>query len=433
MAFDWNTVILGILGSTWRVFLVSWWVVVPLALFFIWRDFWLWGKNLLWKRGLSWTLLEIKIPRNILKTPKAMENIFSTLHALYGSDPGFEDRYFKGQDLQWFSCEIVGFAGGVHFFIRTPKSHRNLVENSIYAEYPDAEIAEVEDYVELMPQILPNAVYDLFGMDFILAKPDPYPIKTYEFFEANVDEQRLDPISAITEVMSRLREGESIWLQYLVKPVSSKKIQAEGEAIRDKIMQRKKPPKPKTGLDALISGLGEFIYNLFHAPRIYPQWAGAPKKDDAVKMPQLSPGERNVLEGIEQKISKLCFETVVRFVYLDRADSFSPANVAAVNGALKQFNTTDMNSFRPIGDTMTIVSSKKLTTKSWFRKNKLFIRKRRMYDRYRLRWFPGQASTLNTEELATLFHFPIVSVESPMLRRLETRKGEPPPNIPFSS
>ncbi|MBI5731892.1 MAG: hypothetical protein HY982_00850 [Candidatus Magasanikbacteria bacterium] len=48
-----------------------------------------------------------------------------------------------------------------------------------------------------------------------------------------------------------------------------------------------------------------------------------------------------------------------------------------------------------------------------------------------MRWFPPKASILNTEELATVFHFPIVTVESPLLRRLETRKGEPPANIPF--
>jgi hypothetical protein len=30
-----------------------------------------------------------------------------------------------------------------------------------------------------------------------------------------------------------------------------------------------------------------------------------------------------------------------------------------------------------------------------------------------------------------VFHFPIVSVEAPLLRRLETRKGEPPSNLPI--
>lgn len=427
---DWNVIIPGILASIWRVFSVVWWAIVPVALFFIWRDFWLWGMNRLWKKDIKWVLLELKIPRNILKTPKAMENIFSTMHALYTGPKGFEDRYFKGEDLSWLTCELVGYAGGVHFYVRAPKSARNLIESAVYSEYPDAEILEAEDYTQLMPSILPNAHYDLFGNDFVLAKPNPYPIKTYEFFEANVDEQRLDPISAITEVMSRLQEGEAIWLQYLIKPVGSEELVKEGEAIRDKMMQRKKETK-KSGFEALVGGAYEFGYNLFHAARVYPSWSGAAKKEEGMKMIHQSPGEKNVLEAVEQKMSKLAFEAAVRFVYIDKAASFTPANIAAINGAFKQFNTQDLNSFRPFKDTMTIVSSKKLTTQSWFRKQKLYVKKRKMYDMYRNRVFPGYASILNTEELATIFHFPLVTVESPMLRRLETRKGEPPPNIPF--
>ncbi len=432
MSIDLNVIIFGIARSVWHVFSLVWWIVLPLALFFIWRDFWVWGLNRIWKKSIEWTLLEIKIPRNILKTPKAMENVFSSLHALYATDPGFEDKYFKGSDLYWLTCELVGYAGGVHFYIRCPKQHRNLVESAVYSEYPDAEIIDGEDYTALMPDILPNSVYDLFGVDFVLSKPNPYPIRTYEFFEANVDEQRLDPISAITEVMSRLKEGEAIWLQYLVKPIPSDELKKEGEAIRDKMMQRKKEEKVAF-LGSLFGGLGEFIFNLINAFRKVPEWSSAaPKKEEGMKMIHHSPGEKNILEGVENKISKLCFEAAIRFIYIDRQDSFTPANVAAINGAFRQFSTQDMNSFRPIGDTLTFVTSKILATKRWFRQQRLYIIKRLIYVLYRMRWFPPKASILNTEELATVFHFPIVTVESPLLRRLETRKGEPPMNIPFS-
>jgi hypothetical protein len=426
---DWPVVVFGVMRQVIQILAVSWWIIVPLGLFFVWREFWLWGLNRMWKKSIEWVLLEIKIPRNILKTPKAMENIFATLHAVYATEPGFEDKYFKGSDLLWFTFELVGYAGGVHFYVRCPKQHRNLFESALYSEFPDAELSEAEDYTALMPDVLPNEIYDLWGNDFVLAKPSPYPIKTYPFFEANVEEQRLDPIAAITEVMSRLKEGEAIWLQYLIRPVSDY-WKAEGEAIRDKIMQRKKEKEPSV-LDALIDGLFQFLKNLSLAPAEYPVWPESAKKDDKMKMLHLSPGERLILEGVENKMSKLGFEAAIRFVYVDRQDSFSPANIAAVNGAFKQFSTLDMNSFRPLADTITFVTSKKLTTKSWFRKQKLFVRKRLMYDLYKLRWFPPKFSILNTEELATVFHFPLVYVEAPLLRRLETRKGEPPPNLPF--
>lgn len=409
-----------------QVLRVSWWVILPVGLFFIWNELWLWGLNFIWKGGLSWTLLEIKIPKNILKTPKAMENVFSALHAIYVKSIGWEDRYFKGEDLLWFTCELVGYAGGVNFYIRCPKIQRNLVESAVYSEYPDAEINEAEDYAELLPNVLPNDTYDLYGQDFVLAKPNPYPIKIYEFFEANVEEQRLDPISAMTEVMSRLREGEAIWIQILVKPVADD-WKKEGEELRDKMMQRKKAGKSDGGW---VEGFFQFLRNLFIALIEHPTWSDS-AKEEKDKFLFLSPGEQNVLKGIENKISKLGFECVVRFIYIDKKDSFSWANISAINGAIKQFNTQDMNGFKVLGDTVTFVTSRKFTYKSWFRKRRVFFRKRMIYDMYKARWFPGKSSILNTEELATIFHFPLVSVGAPLLRRIETRKGEPPARLPI--
>lgn len=425
--------ILGISKIIIQIIGISWWLFLPLGLFFIWKEFWIWGKNYLWKLKIKWVLLEIKIPRNIEKTPKAMENVFTNLHALYYKKPDFEDTYFKGEEILWFTCELVGYAGGVHFYIRCPKGFRNLVESAVYSEYPDAEIIEEEDYTELMPDIIPDDTYDIWGQDFILAKESAYPIRTYEFFEENLAERRLDSIASVTEVMSRLTEGEAIWLQYLIRPVPDdfKDWKIEGEKIRDKIMQRKKE-KEKGFLQGLIDGLTQFFKNLSFASVEYPVWADEnQKKEERIKFLVLSPGEQNALKGLENKISKLGFETVIRFVYIDRRDSFTYQNISAVNGMIKQFNTQDMNRFRQAKETVTYVTAKKLTYRSWFRKQKLFYRKRMMYDLYKMRWFPSKSSVLNAEELATVFHFPLVSVKAPLLQRLGTRKGEPPANVPI--
>jgi hypothetical protein len=409
-----------------QVLKVSWWVILPVGLFFIWNELWLWGMNRIWKLSLQWVLLEIKIPKNILKTPKAMENVFAALHGIYNG-VAWEDRYLKGADLPWFTCELIGYAGGVRFYIRCPAINRNLVESAIYSEYPDAEVVEAEDYTQLLPEVLPNDIYDIYGQEFILAKSSSYPIRTYEFFEAPTEEHRLDPIAAITEIMSRLKEGEAIWLQYLIQPVSDE-WKKEGEELRDKIMQRKKTGQ---GDEGWVEGFMQFLRNLFIALIEHPTWSSG-SKEEKEKMLHLSPGELNVLKGIENKISKLGFNSVIRFIYIDRQASFTISNISSVNGAFKQFNTLDMNSFKVIGDTVTYITARKLTYKSWFRKRRILYRKRLMYDMYKLRWFPAvRNSILNTEELATIFHFPLVSVGAPLLRRIETRKGEPPAHLPI--
>jgi hypothetical protein len=419
------------IGSFISEFLISsWWVIMPIGLFFIFINFWRWGLRFLYLQKMEWVFLEIRVPRNVLKTPKAMENIFTGLHSLYSGELSWEDIYLKGKVMPWYSFEIVGYAGGVSFFVRAPKSTRNLIESAIYSEYPDAEISSADDYINFMPNILPNDTYDIWGNDYVLSKDNPYPIKTYPYFESPSEEQRLDPVSAITEVMSKLHEGEAIWLQYLIKPTGDK-WKEEGDEIRDKMYARKKPSAPPGFLSGIIAGFFEFLKNLVKGAIEEPTWAeGEKKSDDKPLTPHLSPGERTVLEAVENKVSKFGFETAVRFVYIDRADEFTQLNIAAISGAFNQFGTQDMNSFKMVSDTKTSVTSSKLTTKSWFRKNKIYIRKRNIYDAYRFRSFPLEASILSTEELATIYHFPLSSVEAPLLRRLETRKGEPPVSLP---
>ncbi len=425
-------IIFGIGGIILDILKLTWWVILPVTLFFIFSDFWLWGLKVLFIRKMKWVFLEIKVPKNVLKTPKAMENIFTALHSIYFGDPTWEDVHLNGRVLPWYSFELVGYAGGVSFYVRAPENTRNLIESAIYSEYPDAEIIPAEDYVNLMPSVLPNDVYDLWGVDQVLAKPSPYPIQTYPYFEAMVEEQRLDPVAAITEVMSRLKEGEAIWLQYLIRPVSDK-WKKEGEEIRDKMFLRKKDDAKSGGfIMEIINGLFEFVSNFFKAILEPPTWADAKKKsEDKPKIPYLSPGERAVLEAVENKISKFGFESAIRFIYIDRKDEFTQLNVSAVTGAFKQFGTQDKNSFRGVSDTMTFITGAKLTTKSWFRKSRLYARKRAIYDNYKFRLFPPKTSILNTEELATVYHFPLTTVGAPMLKRLETRRGEPPASLPM--
>ena len=46
---------------------------------------------------------------------------------------------------------------------------------------------------------------------------------------------------------------------------------------------------------------------------------------------------------------------------------------------------------------------------------------------------PGSLPILNTEELATIYHFPTTFVEAPALQRLGSRRGEPPAELPIAT
>jgi hemolysin-activating ACP:hemolysin acyltransferase len=407
-----------ILKNILTVFIATWWIVVPLALFFIFIELWLRYVRTLFVRGMSWTFLEIKIPKEILKTPKAMEQVFAAMHSIQAFPPKLWDKYWKGRVSEWLSFEIVGYSGGVHFFVRVPSTYRNLVEAAVYAQYPNAEIRETDDYTEIVPAILPNESLELFGTNFVLAKEDGYPIQTYQYFEAQIEEQRLDPIASLAEVMSKLKEGEMIWLQYLLRPVGDE-WKKKGEEIIDALLG-----KSKTKKRGLIEEIALLVKNFFHAPVIYPEWPGAEKGKEAMSPGQLTYGKQEVIKAVENKIAKLGFETNIRFVYIDNRDRFSRGNIAAVFGAFRQFNTQHLNAFRPDGDTIT-------AAKGLFKKRKEYLRKRKLFGAYKSRAFAEKVSILNTEELATIYHFPGKPVAAPMLKPIESKKAGPPPGLPI--
>lgn len=396
---------------------------MPLALMFVFWKFWKYHVFIKYLRSIKWVLLEIKIPAGIEKTPKAMEQIFSAVYGIYSFGFKLFEKYLEGRLFEdWVAFELVGFAGGVHFYVRTPAQWRDILESAIYAQYPDAEVHEAEDYMNLMPKTLPNKVYDVWGTDYHLIKANPYPIQTYEHFENAQEEKRLDPIAAITEVMSKLKNDEAIWIQIMVSPTDDA-WKKEGEALRDKLIGRKKAA-PKNFFDAVW----EFVKNLIFAAGQHPVWEESKKEEREAQslLFHMTKGELSAVEAIEKKISRLGFKTNIRFLYIDKRNSFTRSNIAAVMSTFHQFTTQDLNGFRPNIKTMTIVRGNLKLLKQ----RRLWFRKRRLFESYRRMYWPRKTSVLNVEELATIYHFPSLVVEAPLLRRLGAKKGEPPAGLP---
>ena len=166
----------------------------------------------------EYILLEFKLPREIEKTPFAMEQIFSNLYLTAG-ETSFVDRIWGGKVRAWFSFEIVSIEGAVHFFVWTRKALRNYFEAQIYANYPNVEIHEVEDYSK---ELYFNPGYNsLWGCDMIFNKPDPYPIKTYVDYglqnEMTEESMKVDPISPLIEFFSTMKKGEIMAMQIIIR------------------------------------------------------------------------------------------------------------------------------------------------------------------------------------------------------------------------
>ena len=366
-----------------------------------------------------------------------MEQIFAGVYASYSYGRTWYEDNLDGKVEPWFSFELVGSNGGVYFYIRISPKYRNLIESSIYAQYPEVEISQVDDYFDLLPSILPNKIYDIWGSDLILAKESYYPIKTYTYFEEPVDERRLDSISAITEVMSNLKTDEWLLMHILISPTGGATDNDWQKDGQEKIneLSGKKTDKNKKGWGG---ALYEWLRNFSFAAVKYPDWPGPKEKKDEI-MKFLNPYEQDIVKALGSKISKLGFETIVRLVYIDRQDSFTPSNWQAGMGAIHQLNTANLNSFKPhsffrswVKDSFfNKIFPKYKLLKTLYRKKRIFkyCRERRFgqYNKTRLEEF----SILSTEELATIYHFPAIAVKAPKLRTVEAKKGGPPAGLPI--
>ena len=407
-----------------RIFLSLWWLWLPVFLVAVFIEFWVKYLKAAAVKKINWLLLEVRIPRNIEKTPKGMEQIFSGLHGAL-TKIKFLDKYWKGKVQEWFSFEIAGIDGAVYFFIRTPEQFRNLVEAQIHAQYPDAEILEVLDYAGPLDKKTPSKTFDIGGTELVFDKDDFYPIRTYIAFEEKETERRVDPMAAFLEILAKLKPGENIFIQYLIAPTADKEWIAKGQEFINKMLGKKTPVK-ENWLDRLMGPVDEFIVNLVKAILIYPIW-GEPKKEESrASLGNLSPGERDIIEAIENKISKIAFKISIRFAYIARSDIFNRANVSAVTGAFKQFNTVNLNAFKGDGKQGTSADQP-------FKKRREYLKKAKFIDRYIKRKFGKKEKVfiLNTEELATIYHYPIIVVEAPTMRRVEAKKAEPPVSLPI--
>jgi len=407
------------LGITWEIFKTWWWVLLPLLLWKPFLSFWLWWKQENWAKEIKWVLLEIRPPKEVLKLLRSMENIFSSLWAVY-SPANWKEKWFQGKFLLSFSFEIVSLGGETHFFIRTPETLRNLVESAIYSQYPKAEISLVDDYSEYVPQDIPNRDWDLWGADYVMLKDDVYPIKTYSvFFEERPEieeEKRIDPLAQLLEGMAKLQPGEQLWVQIVAKPITNDEnnYKDRGEAEIAKLVGRPAKPKPKPipleAAEVIITGK--------------PPGAPPAAKPEA---PELTAGKREILTGIEEKISKNCFQSNIRFLYLAKRDVFFSPNVKLPQGFFSQF--TGINGLKPFGKTITSIQYFMITRRTYLRKRKMF---RNYLDRSTPAFpRPGGTFVLNTEELATLYHIPgRIAVPAPFVPRIEAKKGEAPPGLP---
>ena len=352
-----------------------------------------------------------------------MEALFA---GMAGVEKGFlpTEIYVQGMFADSFSLELVSDGGQVHFYIRTLRKYRHLVEAHLYAQYPDVEVREAEDYVNDVPKVVPNKQWDLWGTDFELTKADAFPIRTYDRFEESVTGKMIDPLSGLVEAMGKLPPGQKIWLQYVITPLSPAWAAKEGRKAADKL--KGKVVEEESFLSKVWTDLKDVIFNAFSIGALKGEvkLTEKSKKEDQPLEFRLSPVERDVLKAVEDSLGKIFYDVKMRMILIGRKQGFDKTFVSSFIGGIKQFNDDNLNGFKPDNDSKTFANFV-------FIKPRLRFRQRKILGRYRSRSDAGKTFALNTEELATVFHLPDMQVVAPSVTRVEARRSGAPANLPI--
>lgn len=374
----------------------------------------LWQSYLLYIRSKyikeqEWVLLEIKIPKNISKSPKAMELLLEVFYQTYEGE--LVDRYIKGSIRSWFSLELVSIGGKIHFYLYIPKFFHNLVESRIYSQYPEVEIVKCDqDYTESVPYNQPGSSWDIAGRDFKLSEPEVYPLRTYIDYELDKEteeEFKIDPMTPLLEFLSTIKPNEQVWLQILI------------------MAGKKRFHDPKTGepiswQKEVKKELSKLLQRDINVKELTSAWIKS----------VLSPGEREMVEAIERNLKKLPFDVGLRVLYAS-SEAIRPAITVGIISSLRQFSAERRNGFGLLDGTLTGFSNPWEDPFGWRTKKRKI--KHYKYYRQRAYFYPPvsrKPMTLTTEELATIYHFPGSVASTPNLERIQSKRGEPPINLP---
>jgi len=409
------------------------WVAWKLWLHYVQQDF---------ISGIDWVVLEIIPPRDVDRSPLAME-LFITNALYHWSFKGGVEEFWQGAVWFWFSLEIVSIEGQVHFYIRTPSRIKPLIETQMYAQYPQCQVKVVEDYTLGVDEISKQGAWQLWGCEFKLLQHEAYPIKTYTGYGLDEDpkeEYKVDPLSPTIEFFSSMKKGEQAWMQIVITP-SKKRYRNKGshfwqstekkyhDWVQESELEMRRRLEPYTRLQkSIVEG----------------QFAQEIRTPDYLK---------KIIEELVRKPTKLGFETGIRVCYVAKKEVFNQNTRRAMRLLFRQYaapshnqlwrvNSTQPDNFG--GVTSEIFMSDAALTRA---KNRMLTeyRERSFFHpplRHRIpfpwpispfifpKYFHPYTFVLNTEEIATLFHFPGQILKVPTLERIESKEASPPPNLP---
>jgi hypothetical protein len=380
--------------------------------------------NWIFKQGS--VLLELKLPKEMLKSPRSMEIFLTT--ALQQGGVGFlKEVYYDGRVKPWWSLELVSIEGQVRFFIWSHKKWQPIIETQLYAQYPQLEIYNVTDDDYAKKVFYDPVKRGMWGTYFKKSKSDVFPIKTYIDYELDKDpkeEFKIDPMTSMIEYLGSMKTGEQAWFQILVQPHTEEKF--------------------KNGQFKYTETWDKKVLGAINTIRKTTVSEEEQKNKLAFNDTRLSPAERDKIKAMERNLSKIPYDVVIRAFYIAEEGHFNVINISGMIGAFRQYGSPSLNGISLGWNTDVSDRTKDLLwLVSWLSFPAKFaenvVAKYKMLSAYKQRsifQYPykhkhASPYVLTTEELATIFHFPGEVSQTPTFERIASTKAGAPANLPI--
>jgi hypothetical protein len=286
-----------------------------------------------------------------------MEQLFASLKSLHSS--AFKSWFF-GQE--YISLEYVAHQNELYFYIVVPKKSKLLVEKQIIGFYPDCLIEETPEVNIFEGRSVVR------GEIMTMKKPQQFPIRTYTKLES-------DSMNGLLSALWSLDADESACIQVLLRPVDDDWQESIKKIIRKS--EKNHGSHFHFSLNPLV-WIGKIIDVMISDP------------EDSMKHSEDEKnGEEEAIDEdglMKEKVKKTGYRVTIRIIVTGNNAHEIDTELKSIISAFSQFASPTYNRFKAM------------------KRKSLSL----LVEHYIFRQFAWwqKAPILNSEELATIYHFP---------------------------
>ncbi len=341
--------------------------LIALAVYFFWR----WVRTRQIRESLSLKLYLIRLPLQSTEG-KDLKKEISVMEQLFSALTSFNVPVV-------FEVAVSYVGEEISFYVAIKDSFAEALFRQIQALWADAEITKVDDY----------NIFNSSGVALgsFLKQKEKYilPVKTYDELNADTFLPLLGGLTKVSEF------GEGAAIQIIIEPAAPSYKKTIKEALKNL--------KKGESLAKAFDGSAKISFADVSDALSTKKKEEKPEKiidEDAVK-------------AVERKLTKPLFEVNVRIFASAPAEYQTESILNGITAGLAEFSAPTRNEFK-------IVKPKNFAD---------------LVHQFSFRLFDkSQAMILNSEELASIFHFPTSFTSLPRIKYLKAREASPPSNLP---